>query len=142
LDHVLVQKAGYLSEYYGKWHLPDKLWYSHKSFDDNINSNSTNGNTNNNNNIIHYNDYDYAQKQFYFVDDSDGKKNQRYLDYWASQGMIERSLQEGQQYDTYTGYPYTPIQLDARARHQSAVGFSQLVLDLVVLLHCHYIAFW
>jgi hypothetical protein len=60
------------------------------------------------------------------VEDSDGKKNQRYLDYWAGQGMIDRTLQEGQQYDTYTGYPYTPIQLDARARHQSqsAVSFD------------------
>jgi arylsulfatase A-like enzyme len=55
LDHVLVQKAGYLSEYYGKWHLPDKLWYSHPSFD------TSNNATTNGNNIIHYNDYDYTQ---------------------------------------------------------------------------------
>lgn len=115
LDHVLVQKAGYLSEYYGKWHLPDKLWYSQHSFET-VNNATTNGN-----NVIHYNDYDYAQNEFYFVDDSDGGENQRYLDYWAGQGMIDRTLQEGQQYDTYTGYPYTPIQFYARTRHQSAV---------------------
>ena len=48
-----------------------------------------------------------------------GKTND--IDYWAGQGMIDRTLQEGQQYDTYTGYPYTPIQFYARTRHQSAV---------------------
>jgi hypothetical protein len=132
LDHVLVQKAGYLSEYYGKWHLPDKLWYSHTSFEtkNDYNNNTTSGIPNN---IIHYNDYDFAKNEFYFVEDSDGKKNQRYLDYWSVQGLIDRTLQEGQQYDTYSGYPYTPIQLDARARHQSAVGCQ---LELVVVYLC------
>jgi arylsulfatase A-like enzyme len=110
LDHVLVEKLGYLSEYYGKWHIPDKLWYS-KDDVDNVD------------NIIHYNDYDFRTQEPYFLDDPDGRKNMRYLDYFENDvGSIARTLEEGQQYDTYTGYPYTPIQLDARARKGSPVS--------------------
>jgi hypothetical protein len=112
LDQVLVEKLGYLSEYYGKWHMPDTLWYSK----------NTTAPTNNKDNIVQYNDYDFVNSEFYFLDDADGRKNQRYLDYHVQQGQIKRSIsQDGQQYDTYTGFPYTPIQLDARARKQSPV---------------------
>jgi arylsulfatase A-like enzyme len=106
LDHVLVETRGYLSEYYGKWHIPDKLMYS-----------KANGQ-----NIIQYNDYDFAQEEPYFLDDSDGRKNMRFLEHFQRQGMISKDLQDGQQYDTYTGFPYTPIQLDSRARHGSPTG--------------------
>lgn len=119
LDQVLVERMGYLSEYYGKWHMPDTLWYSkNTTTTDTNNSNKKN----NKDNIVQYNDYDFVNSEFYFLDDSDGRKNQRYLDYHVQQGQIERSIsQDGQQYDTYTGFPYTPIQLDARARKQSPV---------------------
>jgi arylsulfatase A-like enzyme len=123
LDHVLVEKLGYLSEYYGKWHLPDKLWYSKNE-------------SKSDDNVIHYNDYDFTLAEPYFLDDSDGRKNQRYLDYWEQQGTISRALQEGQQYDTYTGYPYTPIQLDARARHGSPVSVYRIEKWMLLLRPC------
>ncbi|KAL3909378.1 MAG: hypothetical protein SGARI_002624, partial [Bacillariaceae sp.] len=107
IDHVLVEKKGYLSEYYGKWHIPDKLMYSKDDASENV---------------IHYNDYDFDSEQHYFQDDSDGSKNKRFLEYFQRQGLIDKELEEGQQYDTYTGFPYTPIQLDSRARHGSPTG--------------------
>jgi hypothetical protein len=105
IDHILVAELGYLSEYYGKWHVPDELMYS-KDEDGR--------------NLIHYNNFDYKQEEFFFSDDSDGRKNQRYLEYFNDVGTIDRdAINDGQQYDTYTGYPYDPITLDARKRRNS-----------------------
>jgi hypothetical protein len=110
LDHILVEQYGYVSEYYGKWHIPDKLLHSkNKAYPSH--------------NIVHYNDYSYEKDEFYFMFDNEDRKMERYLEYFHDElGVIERELEEGQQYDTYTGYPYTPIQLDSRARHQSPTG--------------------
>jgi arylsulfatase A-like enzyme len=64
--------------------------------------------------VIQYNDYDYAADSFFFRFDSNGRKLGRYLEHFARQGLISKALSEGEQHDTYTGYPYTPVQIDAR----------------------------
>lgn len=110
LDHVLVEQYGYISEYYGKWHIPDKLLYNKK----NKSSEPVH-------NIIHYNDYDYTRDEYFFIFESEEPKLKRYLEYYHDDlGVINQTLAEGQQYDTFTGYPYTPIQLDSR--YDSATG--------------------
>jgi len=104
IDDVLVDKYGYLSNhYYGKFHMPDVLATQ-----------------------IHANDYDYSTQQHYFLFDSEGRKLKRYLQHssailgeinttdWTTDTMLE-----GEQLETYSGQPYTPIELDTRARHHS-----------------------
>jgi hypothetical protein len=74
-------------------------------------------------NLFHYNDFDYKNDEFFFLNDSDGRKNQRYLQHFDDLGLIDRdAINEGEQYDTYTGYPYIPITLDSRARKNSPTG--------------------
>lgn len=146
IDHILVEEYGYHSEYYGKWHVPDKLAYERpiqglKHGDPTFP-------------IFAANDYNYRNSEPYFVYDPDEKKNQRYLKYHEDVlNEIDRTvLLDGQQYDTYTGFPvrankkltiwrccwtssslsinlpsllqqYTPrTDLDARQRKQSPTG--------------------
>jgi arylsulfatase A-like enzyme len=90
LDQVLTQN-GYVSEHYGKWHLPSPLWAN-----------------------VSNNDFNYSSQQFYFRDDTIDAKTKRYLTYFESQGQISRALDAGMQIDTYTKFPYRPIPLDAR----------------------------
>lgn len=101
IDEVLTQELDYTtSQYYGKLHLPDVLAE-----------------------YIEYNDYDYATDKFYFQFEGEGKKLKRYLEHATKIGEIlpitEDSLLEGEQLDTYSQYPYYPIDLDSRARHSS-----------------------
>jgi arylsulfatase A-like enzyme len=65
--------------------------------------------------IIQFNDYDYESNKFFYKDDATGKKLERYLEYFETQGEIDKSLtKEFAHIDSYTKYPYMPIKLDPR----------------------------
>jgi hypothetical protein len=109
LDHVLVERLGYVSEYYGKHHMPQALMVGKKERA--------------NEHLIQYNDYDYDLDEFYYMYDTDGRKLRRYLQTFENRGEISKDpLLEGDQIDSYTGYPYSPIDLDSRARYKSPTG--------------------
>jgi Sulfatase len=108
LDQVLT-RLGYTSEYYGKWHLPDKLYYN------------TDGSSSR---AIEYNDYEYENEQFTFDTDSWGPKVQRYLTHFERLGEISRDIPDGMQQDLFTGFPYTPIQLDSRFGYPTGTRLS------------------
>ena len=92
IDQILT-RLGYVSEYYGKWHIPDSL----------------NGDT------IQYNDYNYETNEFQLSESSSWTSMlRRYLDYFETTGEISKEYTNGTQRDTYTRFPYTPIQVDAR----------------------------
>ncbi|KAG7349089.1 sulfatase [Nitzschia inconspicua] len=113
IDHILVEKLGYISEYYGKWHMPATLATS-----------KVDGKP-----ILQNNDYDFKTDTFYYANDETTKKLRRYLDYFEELGQIDKSLnEEGMQYDTYTKFPYTPIQLDARFGMPSGADLDDLNL--------------
>jgi hypothetical protein len=117
IDQILVDKYGYTSEYYGKWHMPDLL----------LNSKSDPSKP-----VVRLNDFDYEQKEFYFKDEKSSAKVRRYLKQYERLGIISSQqrvinatntpqydwLKYGNygnpQLDTYTQYPYSPIQLDSR----------------------------
>lgn len=101
----MVEKLGYVSDYFGKWHIPEALMVGRDEQEGE--------------NLIQYNDYDYDNDEFYYVFDSDGRKYRRYLETYEQWGEISKDLEEGQQIDSSSGYPYTPIMLDSRARHGS-----------------------
>ncbi|KAL3911164.1 MAG: hypothetical protein SGILL_007390 [Bacillariaceae sp.] len=99
IDHILVDKLGYVSEYYGKWHMPEKLATSKES-----------GRP-----ILQFNDYRYESDSFYYKYDNAALKARRHLEHFENLGQIDKSFAEdGMQIDSYTRYPYTPIQLDSR----------------------------
>lgn len=111
LDQVLSEDLGYRVEYYGKWHLPE---ISHFESD---------GMTP----AVHYNDYDYEREKFQLKINEDWqKKLVRYLAYDRSLGRIKKELNEGDQIDPYTGYPYTPITIDSRYGLPTATPFKDL----------------
>lgn len=119
LDQILAEN-GYTVEYYGKWHLPDSYHYHRKdverSQNQNNNSNKNqNFNQNNRKAAIKCNDYDYDTGKFKLsIDAGWVGKLRRYLAHDAKKGNIKKNFKFGDQEDTYTKYPYTPIRLDAR----------------------------
>lgn len=98
LDQILVEDYGYLSEYYGKWHIPEKYYYSR----------------NGTSKVIDYNDYDYATDEFMLKNNSWARKLREYLNHFDDKGYIDKTYGPGQQEDTYSRYAYTPITLDSR----------------------------
>jgi Sulfatase/Mycoplasma protein of unknown function, DUF285 len=76
LDTILG-KAGYVSEYYGKWHLPDVWW----------------GPVRNNN-------FDYAKGISTFSTSSVGATTKSFLDHHEGLGHITRNMSEGMQLDS------------------------------------------
>ena len=99
LDQILAKEFNYQVEYYGKFHLPDFHYFQ---------SDSTTP-------AIRYNDYNYANGSFLLRNGEDwAVKLKRYLKYDESKGNIQKVFKNGDQKDTYSKYPYTPIQLDAR----------------------------
>ncbi|KAG7354075.1 sulfatase [Nitzschia inconspicua] len=122
LDHILVEKYGYISEYYGKWHMPDLLYHSK---------------SNTSEPIVQFNDFDFLTDKFGFIGDDSSHKVRRYLKQYEEIGIISREqksvnatavlrgkmpqMSRGKpQIDTYTRYPYIPVQLDTR--YDSPVG--------------------
>lgn len=116
LDHILVEKYGYISEYYGKWHMPELLYLSK---------------SNPSESIVQFNDFDFVKDQFEFKGDDSSRKIRRYLEQYEEIGLIDperksvnstavvtgrlAQLTRGNpQIDSYTRYPYIPIQLDNR----------------------------
>jgi arylsulfatase A-like enzyme len=101
LDQILVENHGYVSEYYGKWHIPSSLYYQR---------------TNASELAVQYNDYNYdGNGSFRFRDnDSWASLLRGYLHHFEKQGKISKVFLHGQQEDTYSRYPYTPIPLDTR----------------------------
>jgi arylsulfatase A-like enzyme len=71
--------------------------------------------------VISFNDYDHETGNFTFKDDSDSRKLKRHLKYFEQAGAIPSPdlIEDGQQIDTFTEYPYDPISLDSRARYGS-----------------------
>lgn len=105
LDHVLVEEYGYVSEYYGKWHLPE-VWARARPGDANP-PDSAKGSG-----VINFNDYSYGTGEFFFNPDSEAAKLHRYLDHFESLGEISKTVQKGQVVDKFTKYPYYPAALD------------------------------
>lgn len=101
MDSILSTHGNYHSEYYGKFHLPDHLWES-----------------------IYYNDYDYDLGGPYFVKDKLEKKIKRFLKYHEQQGNISKDLEEPQQLDSFTKFPYTPFPIDSRYGYPSGTKLS------------------
>lgn len=107
LDHIL-QEAGYTVEYYGKWHLPDVLY---KDREDETS-------------VIQYNDYDYGSKEFYFRYDSNGRKLRRHLEHFEDRGYINKDLDEWEQIDTFTKFPYLPNKIDSRYGYEAGTELT------------------
>jgi len=102
LDQTLADEMGYQVEYYGKWHLPDFYHFNKSRFNQVTNA-------------VTYNDYDFETKRFKLsTNEAWVLKLRRYLKYDESQGNIKREFRPGDQLDTYSRFPYTPIRLDAR----------------------------
>jgi arylsulfatase A-like enzyme len=110
LDQILTEH-GYVSEYYGKWHIPERLYYSKTG--DKL--------------AVQANDYDYLNDIFTFDNNSWGRKLRGYLQYFHLMGDIQEFYEHEQQQDTYSHYPYTPIRLDSRfgfPTHTGIEGFD------------------
>ncbi|KAI2509231.1 sulfatase [Fragilaria crotonensis] len=98
LDQILVEDHGYVSEYYGKWHVPSRLYDRRDGSSRAVDSN----------------DYDYSTGAFSFEDVSGQVILRGYLEYFRDRGDISKTFADGQQEDSYSEYPYTPIALDSR----------------------------
>jgi arylsulfatase A-like enzyme len=98
LDQILVEDHGYLSEYYGKWHMPERLYHSRDG----------------SSRAVTYNDYKYSQAAFDFRPVSWDRMLKSYLSHFATNGYFNKIFEPGQQEDPYSTYPYTPISLDSR----------------------------
>ena len=99
LDQILVEDYGYVSEYYGKWHIPDRLYQRR------------NGSAL----AVQFNDYDFSTQTPTFRTSNWETMLKAYLNYFQNRGdIIKDIMQEGQQIDTSSKYPYTPISLDSR----------------------------
>mmetsp|Transcript_9996 Transcript_9996/g.11096 ORF Transcript_9996/g.11096 Transcript_9996/m.11096 type:complete len:1027 (+) Transcript_9996:680-3760(+) len=126
LDQLLVEQYGYVSEYYGKWHMPKSLGTA---------STSTSSFDNNNIQYLNqYNDYNFETNKFFHDhDSSSSKKLREYLNYYERQTNQTRSISrtpipDGMQRDTYTRAQYIPIQLDPRSQTPTDTkNFSPLI---------------
>ncbi|KAI2488781.1 arylsulfatase [Fragilaria crotonensis] len=98
LDQILVEDHGYVAEYYGKWHIPSRLYHHRDGSSP----------------VVESNDYDYSRGTFSFEDDPWNRKLARYLEHFDQRGDINKTFAPGQQEDSYAKYPYTPITLDPR----------------------------
>mmetsp|Transcript_3482 Transcript_3482/g.8276 ORF Transcript_3482/g.8276 Transcript_3482/m.8276 type:complete len:1163 (-) Transcript_3482:200-3688(-) len=106
IDQILVEDLGYTSEYYGKWHIPKSLGESRDG---------------SGRRVISFNDFEYDTQRFSFRDDPESKRLRRYLEYFEEIGTIPSpdAIEEGQQIDPFSRYPYDPISLDSRVRYNS-----------------------
>ena len=111
LDQILVEDHGYVAEYYGKWHIPSRL-YHHRD------GSSL---------VVQSNDFDYSRGTFSFKDEPWERKLARYLEHFHKIGDINKTFAPGQQEDSYSKYPYTPITLDSR--YGQPTNTPQDVLD-------------
>ena len=98
LDQILVEDHGYLSEYYGKWHMPERLYHSRDG----------------SSRVVTYNNYNHPEAAFEFKPVSWGRMLKSYLSHLETNGYSIKNFQPGQQEDPYSTYPYTPISLDSR----------------------------
>jgi arylsulfatase A-like enzyme len=98
LDKILVEDDGYVSEYYGKWHIPSRFY-------DRRDGNSR---------VVKANTFDYSGGVFYFEDVLWQRMLRKYVAYFNARGLIKRTYAPGQQQNSYSEYPYTPIRLDSR----------------------------
>mmetsp|Transcript_21380 Transcript_21380/g.31300 ORF Transcript_21380/g.31300 Transcript_21380/m.31300 type:complete len:715 (-) Transcript_21380:230-2374(-) len=111
LDQILVEEYGYTSEYYGKWHIPDNLYYKRGD---------------GTSKVINFNGYDYDSDSFQFDEDAVAKKYKRYLEYFEGRGdLVVNYTMANSQQDTYSKYPYTPIQLDSRFSYPSNTPLTE-----------------
>lgn len=111
IDQILFEQ-GYVSEHYGKWHMPSSLMHSH-----------------NQQRTVRFNDFDYSSNEFYFKDDSNGAKLRRYLKHFEKLGRISKQLENGQQYDSFTRFPYTPIRIDSRYGYPTGTPLNNFSPD-------------
>jgi len=99
LDQVLVEDHGYVSEYYGKWHIPQRFFYTRDGSEQ----------------TIHFNNFNYRTNQPTFANSGGwGNKLKGFLRVFEDAGQVNKTFGDGQQEDTYTRFPYTPISLDSR----------------------------
>ena len=90
IDEIL-SKHGYVSEHYGKWHLPDRLWKS-----------------------IQFNNYDYKEEKFTFEDNILWLKYKSFNKLYEKRGLTHKIYGENMQKDPFSRHPYTPARLDSR----------------------------
>lgn len=99
-DQVLVERLGYRSESYGKFHMPTLFYY---------------GFLNKNRNVISSDDYDFYKSSFMLTPkEAFQKKYKVALKELIQIDNIHETFASGQQADPTNGFPYTPIRLDSR----------------------------
>ncbi|MCJ8329038.1 MAG: sulfatase-like hydrolase/transferase [Lentisphaeria bacterium] len=106
-EQILVESFGYVSEHYGKWHMP-KSFYKTKD---------------GTKKVITNNYYNMKSKKALF-----SKKGGGYTEYLSQfKGEIPITLKKGQQINKYSGYPYTPIKTDIRYKEPTTpTGFKKI----------------
>ena len=97
-DHLLVDKLGYIAEYYGKWHLPRPLYYSRQ----------------NDRPIFEHNDYDFKTSTPKLNLTESGDIYQKRVQYLATMMNISQHFSPGQQLNSASTFPYDPLSMDAR----------------------------
>lgn len=99
IDQILVEDLGYVSEYYGKWHLPEDYLKNRAGTDY----------------IMSYNTFDFSDSSFSLVADrSWGNFYKDYLNFYNNRGEISKTYPDGSQQNTFSKYAYYPVQLDVR----------------------------
>jgi arylsulfatase A-like enzyme len=99
-EQILVEKKGYRTEYYGKYHAP-LIWFW--------------GFNKTRSAVISYNDFIYQNMTFVLRPEIQIKPMyQRWSKYLLRRDGIDTSSRRGQQINTNSGYPYDPIRIDSR----------------------------
>lgn len=99
-DQLLVERLGYRSESYGKFHMPTVFYYGylHKNQD-----------------VISLDNFDFLDNKFMLTPKYDFQRKYKYaLKELVKMYDIHETFSQGQQADPTSGFPYTPIPLDAR----------------------------
>ncbi|MCJ8329109.1 MAG: sulfatase-like hydrolase/transferase, partial [Lentisphaeria bacterium] len=93
-EQILVENFGYVSEHFGKWHMPKRFYMTKDG----------------SKRVISYNYYDMKTDEPLF-----SKNDGAYREYLSQfEGEIANTLKEDQRINKFSGYPYTPIQIDQR----------------------------
>ena len=113
-EQIMVEELDYRAETYGKWHVPRSLFYSRTPQATGTVTSSTDGLTSRRR-IIQYNDYSFEQDSPRFEEMQNYKPfYQRQVKYLTKRDGVDTSFRDGEQTNTFSQFPYQPIQLDSR----------------------------
>jgi hypothetical protein len=99
-----------------KWHISDRLYYRRDGKSP----------------AVQYNDYNFFKASPTFRTSSSEVMLKSYLSYFQNRGDVKWSFDAGQQQDTYSTYPYTPIAVNSRfgkPTNTSMSGFNSFDSD-------------